>query len=345
MPTHRVAVIEGDGVGAEVTKVALSALEALGDRLGLRVDAKPAPAGDSCLGESGVALPADSLRTIQDSDACLKGPVGESAADVIVRLRRELDLYANLRPAKALQHVPCLAPGADFVIVRENTEDLYRGTEFDIPGGVVAMRLITENASKRIAEYAFDLAETRKKGRRVVAVHKSNVLKRSDGLFSRVCREVSKRHGDVSFSEMYVDAAAMNLIRSPNDFDVIVTTNLYGDILSDEAAQLVGGLGLMPSANIGRRFAIFEPVHGSAPDIAGRGIANPVAMLLATSMMLDWLGRVRRDRACVAGARLVRGAVERALGAGITTPDLGGRHRTAEVEDYVVRQIRKRKPD
>jgi 3-isopropylmalate dehydrogenase len=331
--------MEGDGVGPEVSKVSLAALAVLEDKLGLKLDTKFAPAGDACLRRTGVAMPAESVKIISDSDACLKGPVGESAADVIVRLRREFDLYANLRPAKALPHVVCLAPEADFVIVRENTEDLYRGLEFEIPGGVIAMRLITEKASRRVAEYAFDLAEARKKFRKVVAVHKSNVLRKSDGLFASVCREVGKKHPSVFFSEMYVDTAAMNLIRIPNDFDVIVTTNLFGDILSDEAAQLVGGLGLMPSANIGDNFALFEPVHGSAPDIAKRGIANPVAMLLATAMMLDWLSMTRRDKNCAAGANLIRGAVNRAFEANIKTPDLGGKHKTVQVKDFIIRQI------
>lgn len=338
------AVIEGDGVGPEVMNVAISVLEALQDRLGVKIKIRAVPAGDRCLGETGAALPEDSLEAILKSDACLKGPVGESAAEVIVRLRRELDLYANVRPARALPGVSCLAPGADFVIVRENTEDVYRGEEFDIPGGAVALRLITERASTRIAEYAFRLAEIRKKGRSVVAVHKSNVLKKSDGLFSKACFAVSRKHPGVSFSEMYVDAAAMNLIRSPNNFDIIVTTNLYGDILSDEAAQMVGGLGLMPSANIGERIALFEPVHGSAPDIAGRGIANPVAMLLATSMMLEWLGETSGDGSCETGASVVRRIIENAIKARITTPDLGGSHRTAEVGDFVAKQLA-RSPD
>jgi 3-isopropylmalate dehydrogenase len=335
---YSVAFIQGDGVGPEVSKVALAVLEALEDRFGIELRLRSAPAGDVCLRKNGVALPPQSLKIIRDSDACLKGPVGESAADVIVRLRRELGLYANVRPAKALPHVACLAPEADFVIVRENTEDLYTGIEFDVPGGAIAMRLITEAASRRIAEHAFALAETRR--RKVVAVHKSNVLRKSDGLFARVCREVWARHRGVSFTEMYVDAAAMNLIRAPNSFDVIVTTNLFGDILSDEAAQIVGGLGLMPSANVGERFALFEPVHGSAPDIAGKGVANPVAMLQATSMLLEWLGQTRRDRKCKSGADAIGRAINRALEEGVNTPDLGGKCKTAQVRDFLVQQIR-----
>jgi 3-isopropylmalate dehydrogenase len=336
---YRIALIEGDGIGPEVTRAALSILEALEDEFGLTLEIQPAPAGDSCLQETGVALPEESIRAIRRSDSCLKAPVGESAADVVVRLRRDFDLYANIRPAKGLPGVRSLAPGADLVIVRENTEDLYKGMEFEIDGGAVALRLITRRASERIAERAFRLAESRKKERKVVAVHKSNVLKKSDGVFTTACRKVWRRHQGVNFSEMYVDAAAMNLIRSPESFDVIVTTNLFGDILSDEAAQLVGGLGLAPSANLGDKFALFEPVHGSAPDIANRGIANPIAMLLSVSMMLEWLEESRRDPACGRAASSLRTAVNTALERGIRTPDLGGKNKSAEVAAFITRQI------
>src|SRR3989441_4925315 len=295
---YRIALIEGDGIGPEVTRAALSVLEALEDKFGLSLEIQPAPAGDSCLQRNGAALPEESIRVIGRSDSCLKAPVGESAAEVVVRLRRDFDLYANIRPAKGLPGVRSLAPGADLVIVRENTEDLYKGMEFEIDGGAVALRLITRRASERIAERAFGLAESRKKGRRVVAVHKSNVLRKSDGVFASACRKVWRGHPGVNFSEMYVDAAAMALIRSPESFDVIVTTNLFGDILSDEAAQLVGGIGLAPSANLGAKFALFEPVHGSAPDIAGRRVANPTAMILAAAMMMEWLATEKGNNGC-----------------------------------------------
>jgi len=340
LTNYRVAFMEGDGVGPEVARASRAALEALEAEFDLRFDIAPARAGDACLRETGAALPEESVEVIRRSDACLKGPVGETAADVIVRLRRDLDLFANVRPVKGIPGLKCLAPWTDLVIVRENTEDLYAGLEFDVKGGAIALRVITKKASKRIAEYAFGLAESRK-GKSVVAVHKSNVLRKSDGLFAKACRSVWKRHPRVSFSEMYVDAAAMNLIRSPERFDVVLTTNLYGDILSDEASQLVGGLGLTPGANIGDRFALFEPVHGSAPDIAKRGVANPTAMLLATAMMLEWLDFRHEDRECGRAAARLRSAVETALRKGMRTPDLGGNRRTAEVSDFVVRQIRR----
>ena len=204
---------------------------------------------------------------------------------------------------------------------------------------MVALRTITRRASERIAEHAFRLAEQRSK--RVVAVHKSNVLRKSDGLFAQVCSEVSRKHPKVSFSEMLVDAASMNLIRDPLSFDVIVTTNLYGDILSDEAAQLVGGLGMVPSANIGEKFAIFEPVHGAAPDIAGKGVANPVALMLTEAMMLEWLAATRKDAECAAGASAIRRAVNHVLETSTRTPDLGGKASTRQVAMAVAQTISK----
>ena len=336
---YTIALIEGDGVGPEISKASLTVLDALQDKLGLSFSIRDSPAGDNCKKRTGIALPDSSVKSIRESDACLKAPVGETAADVIVKLRQMLDLYANIRPAKSLPNVASLKPGIDMVIVRENTEDLYKGQEFEFDGGVVALRTITRFASERIAKYAFETAEQRGGARKVVAVHKSNVLRKSDGLFAQVCREVSKAYPRISFSEMLVDAAAMNLIRDPASFDVIVTTNLYGDILSDEAAQLVGGLGMTPSANIGKDFALFEPVHGAAPDIAGKGTANPVAMILTVSMMLDWLAKTRRDDACAAGASQIRSAVNRVLGTSTRTPDLGGKATTMQVAEAVAKSL------
>jgi len=336
---YSISLIQGDGVGPEISNASLLVLDALRDKLGLGFSIKDSPAGDNCKRKTGVPLPESSLKSIRESDACLKAPVGETAADVIVKLRQMLDLYANIRPAKSLPNVPSLKPGIDMVIVRENTEDLYKGQEFEFDGGVVALRTITRSASERIARYAFEVAEQRGGARKVVAVHKSNVLRKSDGLFAQVCKEVSKAYPKVSFSEMLVDAAAMNLIRDPLSFDVIVTTNLYGDILSDEAAQLVGGLGMTPSANIGADFALFEPVHGAAPDIAGKGVANPIAMILTLAMMLDWLSKTRHDEGCSAGASAVRSAVSRVLETSTRTHDLGGRATTMQVAAAIAKAL------
>ncbi|MDQ3881985.1 MAG: isocitrate/isopropylmalate family dehydrogenase, partial [Thermoproteota archaeon] len=233
-------------------------------------------AGDSALVKFGKALPESTLEIIEKSQVCLKGPVGETAADVIIVLRRMFDLYANIRPAKSYPNIPCLSSNVDLVTVRENTEDVYLGWEFNTDENtVVALRVTSERASRRIAEHAFKIAMIRNNKHRVVAVHKANVLRKGDGLFSAVCRSVANNYPEIEYSELYVDAASMNLIRNPEEFDVIVTTNLFGDILSDEAAQVVGGLGMGPAANIGDKFALFEPVHGAAFDIAGKNAANP----------------------------------------------------------------------
>ncbi len=319
--------MRGDGIGPEVTEAALTVLDTISEKFSLNFEIIDAPAGDAMLKKTGTALPKDTINAVRDADVCLKGPVGESAMDVIVKLRQMFDLYANIRPAKSYPTINALRPDVDLVIVRENTEDLYKGIEADLGDSAIAVRVISRKASERIAEHAFKLAETR--GRDIVAVHKANVMKKTCGLFASVAREVSQRHMKVSLREMYVDACAMNLIRNPQDFDVILTMNMFGDILSDEAAQVVGGLGLAPSANIGDEKALFEPVHGAAPDIAGKGTANPVATILSMKMMLEWLAE--RDAKCSKAAQAIDNAVVRVLQRGIKTPELGGTKSTKEV--------------
>lgn len=272
---YKISLITGDGIGPEISESAISVLDSIHDKLGLKFDITKLSAGDKALKDTGKALPDETVTVIKQSDACLKSPVGESAADVIVVLRRMLDLYANIRPAKSYPHMPALRDDIDMVIVRENTEDLYTGQEFRVGDSAVALRIISESASKRIAKYAFETAKQRNSKKKVTCVHKSNVMRVTDGLFAKACTEISKDYPDIAFEEMYVDACAMNLIRQPQEFDVVVTTNLFGDILSDESSQVVGGLGMAPAANIGDNFALFEPVHGAAFDIAGQNIANP----------------------------------------------------------------------
>ena len=258
---------------------------------------------------------------------------------MIIRLRRELDLYANIRPAKSLPNVPSLNPHTDLVIVRENTEDLYSGLESGDNERATATRVISRRASERIAKCAFDLARERRKA--VTAIHKVNVMKKTDGLFLSACKEVASQYPDVSFSDMLVDAAAMNLIRNPQEFDVLVTTNMFGDILSDEAAQVAGGLGIAASANIGDAFAIFEPVHGCAPDIAGTNTANPTSLLLSAAMMLDWLGRQRHDERATQASRALYSAVDACLANREVTRDLGGRLDTLEMGRAVTKRFSK----
>jgi len=338
MAKWRIALIPGDGIGPEVSEAALKVLEAVEDAVkGLTLEIVKVEAGDNALIKYGTPLPEETVKVIrEESDVCLKGPVGETAADVIVKLRIMLDLYANIRPFKSRPEAPCLRSDIDFVIVRENTEDLYKGYEFELNRGevAVALRVITKTGSERIARKAFELARLRALKRRVTAVHKANVMRSTCGLFAKTCREVAKNYPDIAYSEMYVDACAMELIKRPQDFDVLVTTNMFGDILSDEASALIGGLGLAPAANVGDKYAIFEPVHGSAPKYAGKGVANPCAMILSTAMMLEWLNE--RE-----ASKLVENAVNEVLKEGkVLTPDLGGMSKTMEIAAEIAKRVR-----
>src|SRR5437879_7324319 len=235
--------------------------------------------------------------------------------------------------------MPALKQDNDLVIVRENTEDLYTGMEFDIGDSAIALRTISKDASNRIARYAFKTAAQRNRQRKVTCVHKSNVMRKTDGLFARSCQEISKEHADIEFEQMYVDACAMNLIRQSEFFDVIVTTNLFGDILSDEAAQVVGGLGMAPAANIGDNFALFEPVHGAAFDIAGKQAANPSSLILSAKMMFEWLGMKNRDQKCFTVAKKIESAVYGIVKNGIKTKDIGGNMTTSEFTHHVIANI------
>jgi len=293
---YNITLVNGDGIGPDLANSGQVLLEKISDYSGIKFDIVKVEAGDNALIKYSKALPDFSFESIKKSDACLKAPVGENAADVILVLRRYFDLYANIRPAKSYPNVKSLNPSVDLVIVRENTEDVYLGWEFPIGNdAVIGLRLTTAEASRKIAQYAFEEALRRNNKRKVVCVHKSNVMRIGDAMFSNISNDIAKKYPDVEFTESYVDACAMNLIRNPEKFDVILTTNLFGDILSDEAAQVVGGLGLAPAGNIGRKFAIFEPVHGAAFDIAKKNIANPSSMFLSIKMMFDWLGSKNKN--------------------------------------------------
>jgi len=336
---YKISLITGDGIGPELSESVIDILHAINDKIGLKLEINTVEAGDAALKKTGKALPDSTFDTIKKSDACLKAPVGESAADVIVFLRRALDLYANIRPAKSYPNMQSLKENIDLVIVRENTEDLYTGMEFEIGNSAVALRTISEYASKRIAKYACITAGQRNKQKKVTCVHKSNVMRKTDGLFARSCSLVAKDFPSITFEQMYVDACAMNLIRQPESFDVIVTTNLFGDILSDEAAQVVGGLGMAPAANIGDTFALFEPVHGAAFDIAGKQAANPSSFILSTKMMFEWLGMKNNDSVSFAVAKKIEEAVYGVVSEGIKTKDIGGNKTTKEFTQQVISKI------
>ncbi|MBS7257214.1 MULTISPECIES: isocitrate/isopropylmalate family dehydrogenase [Methanobrevibacter] len=322
---YQIAVVPGDGIGKEVMEAAIHVLDALD----IDFDYVYGQAGDECLEKTGSALPDETLEIIRNSDACLFGAAGESAADVIVKIRQEMRMFANLRPVKAYPNTNSLSDDIDFMIVRENTEGLYIANEESYTDdGAVAKRIITREAEERIIDYAFKYAKDNNKSK-VTGVHKANVLKKSDGLFKDIFYEVAERYPEIATEDYYVDATAMYLITKPESFDVIVTTNLFGDILSDEGAGLVGGLGLIPSANIGEDAALFEPVHGSAPDIAGQGIANPIAMMLSAVMMLRHLGENE------AADRFDNAILKVLSDANILTGDLGGSATTMEVAEEV----------
>jgi len=336
---YKISLITGDGIGPELSESAVSVLNHIHDHLDIKFEITKLLAGDIALKQTGKALPDETLEVIKKSDVCLKAPVGESAADVIVVLRRMLDLYANIRPAKSYPNMPSLRNDIDMIIVRENTEDLYTGKEFSLGDASVALRIISEKASKRIAKYAFEMAKQRNSMKKVTCVHKSNVMRITDGMFAKSCSEVSKEYPDISFEQMYVDACAMNLIRQPQMFDVVVTTNLFGDILSDESSQVVGGLGMAPAANIGDKFALFEPVHGAAFDIAGKNIANPSSFLLSIKMMFDWLGGKHGDQKCIEVGKKLESVIFDLVKEGITTKDIGGDKTTSEFTAEITNRL------
>src|ERR671939_2174828 len=297
MAKHTITLIPGDGIGPEVSAAVVRIIEAAG----AEIQWETHYAGAQALEKFGDTLPQELLESIKRNKVALKGPittpVGKGFTSVNVGLRKALDLYANVRPVRALPNVPARYPELDLVIVRENTESLYAGLEHVVvPGVVESLKIITEKASTRIARFAFEYA-MREGRRKVTAVHKANIMKLSDGLFLECFRKVSKEYAEIEANDKIVDNACMQLVMRPEQFDVMLLENLYGDIVSDLCAGLVGGLGLVPGANIGERGAVFEAVHGSAPDIAGQNVANPTALLQSGIPMLRHIGeRESADR-------------------------------------------------
>jgi homoisocitrate dehydrogenase len=323
MSGKTICVIGGDGIGPEVTSAAVAILKAAAPELQFT----SARAGYGAYHDLGTPLPDETLDACRSADAVLFGAVTTPPNipgyfSPILRLRKTLDLFSNVRPVYSVP-IEASRPGIDMVIVRENTEGLYSGQEECYEDYAVTKRIITRRASERIVDYAFRLAMTRDR-KQVTIVHKANVLRETCGLFRKVAFEVASHYPDVTAEELLVDTTAMRLIKDPEHFDVIVTTNLFGDILSDEAAMLVGGLGLAASGNIGETAAVFEPVHGSAPDIAGKGVANPLACISAAAMLLDHI-------AMPAEAKKVRVAMDQLLRTGPLPADLGGSATTREV--------------
>jgi isocitrate dehydrogenase (NAD+) len=333
MSKTTVTLIPGDGIGPEVSDAAVRVLDAACSDL----EWERHIAGAEALKKYGNPLPPEVLESIRRNCVALKGPitteVGKGFKSINVQLRQELDLYANLRPSRSLPSIPSKFENVDIVVVRENTEDLYSGLEHTVvPGVVESLKIITEKASLRIARFAFDYA--RRHGRkRVTAVHKANIMKLSDGLFLDCFRRVATEYPDIQADDKIVDNMCMQLVMRPEEWDVLLLENLYGDIVSDLCAGLVGGLGVVPGGNIGYDVAIFEAVHGSAPDIAGKGVANPLALIRSGIMMLYHL---HKDEA----AERVRAALRQVIvKQGIKTRDLGGEASTAEFTDAIVQAL------
>ena len=333
MTPRAATLIPGDGIGPEVVDAAVRVMEAAGARIAWDVQL----AGKAAFEKLGTPIPEPLIASIRRTRVALKGPLETQIGrvgyrSVNVALRKTFDLYANVRPIKSLPGVRTAFSDVDLVVVRESTEDLYSGIEHQIaPGVVESVKVITARASRRIARFAFELAR-REHRRGVVAIHKANIMKLSDGLFLTCARKVAKQYPRIRYTELIVDNACMQLVRRPEDFDVLLLENLYGDIVSDLAAGLVGGLGLVGSANLGIDYAVFEAVHGSAPDIAGKDLANPTALLMSAIMMLDYFGQDEP-------AARIRGALDATYAAGIRTKDLGGSAGTRAFTRAVVDRI------
>ena len=325
--THQIAVIPGDGIGQEVTPAAVDVLKEMDPDF----EFVEGEAGDYVAEEAGTPLPEETRDLAAESDATLFGAAGETAADVILPLRGIVGSFANVRPAKAYPGLEAVQPDTDIVFIRENTEGVYSGIESRLTDDVATLtRVVTRESSRQIAEYGFDYAEEHGY-ENVTIAHKANVMRETDGLFLETAEAVGDERG-ADYDTELMDALAMKLVMNPEDYDVIICPNLAGDVLSDLAAGLVGGLGLLPSANVGEDNALFEPVHGSAPDIAGQGVANPTAMILSAAMLLDHLDYD-------AEAERLTEAVEDVLAEGPRTPDLGGDAGTDDVTQAVIDRL------
>lgn len=331
--TYKITLIPGDGIGPEV----ISAAKKVIDASGVDIDWDIVEAGATIMNKYNTPLPDYVLESVKTNKIALKGPIttpiGKGFRSVNVALRQTLNLYANVRPIKSYKGIPSIHENVDFIIVRENTEDLYAGIEHMIgEDAAESIKIITKKASMRIAKFAFELAK--KEGRKkVTATHKANIMKLSDGLFLRCSKECASEYSDIEFEDVIVDAMSMKLVQNPQNYDIVVAPNLYGDILSDMSAGLVGGLGIAPGANIGHDIAVFEPVHGSAPDIAGKNIANPSSTILSGVMMLKYMGEFD-------AAIRIESALSKTLENGTKlTKDLGGSTGTSEFAQEIIKNM------
>ena len=326
-------MIPGDGIGPEVVDSVVRVIDAAG----VKIEWEKVEAGAHALEKYGTVLPENVIESVKRNGVALKGPVGtpvgEGFRSVSVKLRKDLNLYANLRPIKSLKGIKSKYDNVDLIVVRENTEGLYSGIEHEVvPGVVESLKIITEKASTRIAKYAFQYAKEKHR-KKITAIHKANIMKLSDGLFLDCARKVSLDYPQIQYDEMIVDNACMQLILNPHQFDVLLLENLYGDIISDLCAGLIGGLGVAPGANIGHKRAVFEAIHGNAPDIAGKNIANPIALILSSVLMLEYIGE--ND-----AAERISTAVHKIVMKGESlTPDLGGVGTTTEITERIIKEL------
>ena len=341
MSSIEIPVIAGDGIGPEITAAVLKVVDAAVERNGARLSWVPVTAGLSALEEGSELIPQRTLDEISRCGVALKGPcttpVGEGFTSINVKLRKTFNLYAAVRPVRSMPGVQTRYQDVDLIIIRENTEGLYSGVENEVtPGVVMSMKVASKEACQRIATWAFRFANRRER-KKVTVLHKANIMKLTDGLFLKCAAEVhAVDYPNIAFESTIIDAGCMKLVQDPSQFDVLLLENLYGDVISDLCAGLVGGLGVVPGANIGQDLSIFEAVHGSAPDIAGQNIANPLALLMSSVMMLNFLAETRQVPAFAASAELIRKAYDACLISGEKTKDLGGELGTSEFADAVI---------
>jgi isocitrate dehydrogenase (NAD+) len=331
--SHKVTLLPGDGIGPEVVRATVAVLEATG----VKFEWKEVEAGADFMLKHGTPLPDHVLNSARSTGVALKGPmttpIGGGYTSPNVALRKGLELYACLRPVRSLPAVESRYSDVDLVVIRENTEGLYSGIEHLVhPGVVESLKVVTDHASLRVSRFAFEYAKARGR-RKITAIHKANIMKMSDGLFLECSRQVARDYPEIEYDEMIVDATCMKLVMDPHQFDVLLMENLYGDILSDLCAGLVGGLGLVPGANIGDDCAVFEAVHGSAPDIAGKGLANPLALIRSSCLMLDHIGETE------ASEKVDRAIIQMLRAGEPRTPDMGGTARTMDIADAIIQRL------
>jgi len=340
MKNHRIVLVPGDGIGPEITEAVKRILAAAG----AQIEWVEHTAGVSALTEGSDVLPESTVEAIRQHKVALKGPcttpVGKGFASGNVQLRKRLDLYAAVRPVRSLPGIKARFEDVDLIIIRENTEGLYSGVENEVtPGVVMSMKVATRIACARIAKWAFRFA-TQRQRKKITVLHKANIMKMTDGLFIECAQEVHRvDYPNIAYEEVIIDAGCMKLVQDPGQFDILLLENLYGDVVSDLCAGMVGGLGVVPGANIGNHEAIFEAVHGSAPDIAGKGIANPLALLMSSVMMLNYLSDREGDRDLLRVSERVKSAYNRALAEGQKTRDLGGELGTDAFAQAVVDRL------